>query len=72
MHATEQMGEDELTIFDVERGILTGEIIERQRDQDTNEWKYLVSGQTLAGDKVVIVTKLGPTGKLVVITVYRG
>jgi len=31
LHAEEEMDEDGLTIFDVERGILTGEIIKRQR-----------------------------------------
>ncbi|MDI6782386.1 MAG: DUF4258 domain-containing protein [bacterium] len=30
-HARREMTEDELTIYDVERGILTGEIIERQQ-----------------------------------------
>jgi hypothetical protein len=44
LHAEEEMDEDGLSIFDVERGILTGEIVERQRDRDTGDWKYLVSG----------------------------
>ncbi|MFQ5594791.1 MAG: DUF4258 domain-containing protein [Anaerolineae bacterium] len=70
LHAEEEMDEDELSIFDVERGILTGEIIERQKDRETGEWKYLISGETLAGDEVVVVTKASPTGKLVIITVY--
>lgn len=43
---------------------------ERQKDQHTNERKYLVTGQTLTNSKVVIATKLSPTGKLVIITVY--
>ena len=46
LHAEEEMNDDNLTIFDVERVILTGEIIERQEDHLTGEWKYLVSGQT--------------------------
>jgi hypothetical protein len=71
IHADDEMDEDGLSIFDVERGILTGEIIERQKDQDTGEWKYLVQGQTVAGDVVVLVTKLTPIGKLVIVTVYR-
>ncbi len=70
LHAEEEMDDDGLTIFDVERGILTGEIMERQKDHDTGEWKYLVRGQTLAGSSVIVVTKLGPTGKLIVITMY--
>ena len=54
----------------VERAILTGEITHRQRDADTGEWKYLVSGRTLSHEDVVVVAKLSPTDKLVIITVY--
>ena len=70
LHAEEEMDEDGLTIFDVERGILTGEIIERQKDHDTGEWKYLIQGQSVVGKQIVVVTKLSPTEKLVIITVY--
>lgn len=70
LHAEEEMNDDGLTIFDVERGILTGQIIERQKDHQTGEWKYLVQGQTIVNDVVVVVNKLSPTGKLVIITVY--
>lgn len=71
LHAEEAMSDDELSIFDIERGLLTGEIVERQKDGDTGEWKYLVNGQTVANDKIVVVFKISPTGKLVFITVYR-
>ena len=70
LHAEEEMDDDELSVFDVERCILTGEIIERQKDRDTEEWKYVIEGQSIAGDKVGIVTKLSITGKLIIITVY--
>lgn len=70
LHAEEEITDDGLTIYDVERGILTGEIIERQKDRDTGEWKYLVRGKTLANIGVVVVAKLSPTSKLVIITVY--
>ena len=70
LHAEEEMDEDGLTIFDVERGIFTGEIIERQQDQNTGEWKYLVQGQSVIGNQVIVVTKVSPTEKLVIITVY--
>lgn len=70
LHAEEEMDDDGLSIFDVEAGILTGEIIERQRDRDTGEWKYIVQGQTHAGDSVAVVVKLSPIGTLVIITVY--
>ena len=71
LHAEEEMSDDELTIFDVERGVLTGEIVERQKDAQTGEWKYLVRGHTVTGDDIVVVGKIGLTGKLVIITVYR-
>lgn len=70
LHAEEEMDNDALSIFDIERGILTEQVIERPKDRETEEWKYLVEGQTLAGAAVVVVGKLSPTGKLVIITVY--
>lgn len=69
-HARREMNADGLTIYDVERGILSGAIIERQKDQDTAEWKYRILGNTVAGEAVEVVGKLSPTGKLVIITVY--
>jgi len=71
LHAEEEMSDDELSIFDIERCLLTGEIVERQKDSNTGEWKYLVKGQTIAEDKIVVVLKISPTGKLVFITVYH-
>ena len=66
----DEMDEDVLSVFDVERAILTGEIMERQRDQATREWKYLVRGTAVDGRQIVVVSKLGPTDKLVVITAW--
>ena len=71
LHADEEMDEDNLTIFDVESVILSGKIVERQKDKISGEWKYLVRGESLAGEPVITVTKIGPTGKLVFLTVYR-
>lgn len=70
LHAEEEMNDDDLTIYDVERGIITGEILERQKDRVTAEWKYRLRGETVEGNKVEVVVKLSPTGKLVIITVY--
>ena len=71
VHADEEMDEDDLSIFDVENAILTGEIIERQRDRKTKEVKYLVRGQTAdARQLLVAVTKFGRSGTLVILTVY--
>jgi hypothetical protein len=71
LHAEEEMDEDELSIFDIERAILTGEIIERQQDKEKAEWKYLVRGQTVDGAHVIVVVKISPTGKMVIITIFR-
>ena len=72
IHAEEEMDDDGLTIFDVERCILTGQIIERQRDRATAEWKYIVQSQHTARSevKVHVVSKISPTSKLVFLTVY--
>ena len=70
IHWEEEMNNDCLTIYDVECGILTGKIIERQKDKVTTEWKYRISGQTVDGNEVEVIAKLSPTGKLVIITVY--
>jgi hypothetical protein len=70
IHAEEEMDGDGLSIFDVEQAILTGQIIERQKESETGEWKYLVRGQSVEGTDVVVVSKLSPTGKLIIITVY--
>ena len=69
-HARKEMNDDGLTVYDVESGILTGDIIERQRDRVTAEWKYRIRGETLTGDDIEIIAKLSPTSKLVIITVY--
>jgi hypothetical protein len=71
LHAEQEMDDDELTIFDVESAILTGEIIEQQRDRETKKRKYLVRGNTVEGDTcAVVVSKFGPTDKLIILTVY--
>jgi hypothetical protein len=70
LHAEEEMDDDGLSIFDVERGILAGQIIGRQTNHVTGEWKYLIEGETVTADPVVVVVKLSVTGKLVIITVY--
>lgn len=72
IHAEEEMDDDNLSIFDVESIVLSGKIHERQKDTETAEWKYLITGETLAGEKATVVGKLGVTEKLVIITVYRG
>ena len=69
-HAKVEMDDDRLSIYDIERAILTGEILDRQRDELTGEWKYRVLGTTITGPAVEVIAKFSPTGTLVVITVY--
>jgi hypothetical protein len=70
-HAEDEMDADGLSIFDVESAVLTGVIVERQVDQGSRERKYVVRGRPLEGSgSVGVVAKIGPTGQLVVLTVY--
>jgi hypothetical protein len=71
IHALEEMGEDDVLDEDIENTILTGQIVERQVDRATRERKYVFAGTDCASEPVNVVLKMGPTGKVVVITVYR-
>lgn len=71
IHATEEMENDNLTIFDLENIILTGEIIERQRDFKTREIKCVIRGLTKGIQNAETIIKIGPLGQLFFITVYR-
>ena len=70
LHAEEEMNKDALSIYDVESVFLTGEILERQKNSMTAEWKYRIRGETNTGIEVEVIVKTGLTGKLVIITVY--
>ena len=69
IHGDEEMDEDSLSIYDVEHCILTGKLLERQKDKVTTEWKYRINGQSLGVVKLKWLQNC-PTGKLVIITVY--
>ena len=71
VHARREMIDDSFTIYDIERGLLTGEILERQKDQLTTEWKYRIRGKIISGNEIELIAKLSPTNKLVIITVYE-
>jgi hypothetical protein len=71
IHAADEMYDDNLSIFDVESAVLTGQIIERQKDSTAGEWKYVLKGQTLAKENIFVVGKIGSVNKLVMITVFR-
>lgn len=69
-HAAEELEDDNLSVLDLENIVLTGQIIERQRDVKTREAKYVIAGTTLEDDAAEAVVKIAPTGRLIVITVY--
>jgi len=71
IHAAEEMDEDDLSIYDIERLILSGEIIERQKDQERSEWKYLVRGRSVDGSQFIVVVKIGQNDKMIIITVFK-
>jgi hypothetical protein len=50
--------------------LLTGEIVERQRNRQTRERKFVVRGITVGGLRAEAVLKFGPLGNLFIITVY--
>lgn len=70
LHAVEEMDDDGFSIFDVEHCILHGEIMERQKELKSAEWKYLVQGDTFKERGICVVAKMSIIGKLVIITVY--
>jgi hypothetical protein len=70
LHGHEELEAEGLTVYDLEHIVLSGRIVARQRDERRKDWKYLVQGETLEGDAAVVVSKIGPTGRLVVLTVY--
>jgi len=70
VHAADEMEADGLNVYDVEHCVLSGRIVERQRDRASKEWKYVLEGRTLSRANAVVVVKVGPTGKLIVITVF--
>ncbi len=71
LHAEEEMNDDNLSIFDIERIILTGSIIEQQKDRATEESKYLIEGDSITNGSAVVVAKMSIAGKLIIITVYK-
>ena len=68
-HAADELEDDNLSILDLENIVLTGQIVERQRDRATRETKYVIRGTTIEGYAGEVVAKVGRGGKLVIITV---
>ena len=60
IHAAQKLEDDNLTILDFEITILTGAIVERQRDRQTREVKYIVRGNALSSILTEAVVKIAP------------
>lgn len=68
-HAEEEMSADGYSIPDLERAVLDARILDRQRDTDTSELKYVIRGPTFGERDIELVAKRGPTGTMIIITV---
>jgi len=70
-HADEEADADDFSVFDVESAILTGKIVERQKETETGEWKYVISGEAIDGRHLSVVAKIGTSVQMLyIITVY--
>jgi hypothetical protein len=54
----------------LEECVLTGTIVERQRDRATRRWKYVIHGRTLLRGQAAVVAKFGARESVVVLTVF--
>ena len=70
-HADEEADADDFSAIDVESAILMGKIVERQKDAETGEWKYVISGEAVDGRPLSVVAKFGASGQMLyILTVY--
>ena len=70
-HADEEADADDFSVFDVESAILTGKIVERQKEAETGEWKYVISGEAVDGRQMGVVAKFGTSAQMLyILTVY--
>ncbi|MDL2717234.1 MAG: DUF4258 domain-containing protein [Acidobacteriota bacterium] len=70
IHALEELEHDGLAGEDLERILLSGRIVERQRDADTGHYKYLVLGQCRSETPAYAVVKFADPKRVLVLTVF--
>lgn len=70
-HALVEMAADDFSILDLESCVLTGIIVERQRDRRTGERKYVIEGLSLDGLGVTVVAKWIAASRMGILTVFR-
>ncbi|MFA6240788.1 MAG: DUF4258 domain-containing protein [Candidatus Hydrogenedentales bacterium] len=66
-HADNEASEDDFSIYDVERGLLTG----KTRRTWPKEGKFEIIGSALDGRRIGSACRITQTGKVRVITVYE-
>lgn len=66
-HADDEAMADGFDIYDVEHGILTGQI----RKTWPQEGKYELVGSALDGRRIGVVCRITKTGKVRIITIYE-
>jgi hypothetical protein len=69
-HAVDEMIVDDLFQFDLEHCIMTGDITDMQWDDDFQEWKYVIEGESTDGEALAVVARFGAYNNVVVITTF--
>jgi len=71
VHAMGEMTEDGFDIVDVEQAVLSGQIVEREKD-DPRGTKYVIEGAGSDGDtQVGVVGRFHSNERFLIITVYE-
>ena len=71
IHAEVALKQDLLKAEDVVNCVLHGEIVERQKDRQSGEYKYVIAGESINNLPMEVIAKLHALGDTYVITVYR-
>lgn len=70
LHASEEMAEDELDIYDVEAAIFSGALFKTERDERGE--KYTIVGSSANGElRMGVVGRFKETGIYLIITVFE-
>lgn len=70
IHALEELENDDLTDEDLEAILFSGQIVRRQRDEQTGDLKYVIRGFCLAGEAAFAVVKVAESKRILVLTVF--
>jgi len=69
-HAQDEAWKDDIAAEDIENTINYGYIIEKQKDRETGEAKFVIRNILKYQQGVEVVAKIGFTGRLYILTVY--